>query len=1214
MEYTNHQSYLADSKGTPTHLPGSGIGYDLCGNPHERTISQSKTKLISKSALSPDQSQLIKPIQQNKKMSQSQKISFKVKDGNQSVSQKIEMDLPQMPEAVSTTEMANEAPTTPSQNFLVRKGENKKIDFSKSLKPKSPINTKMMTTGQTTFAKCILCKTSALATPDGPCFCDRCEGAGFKAKYHQDPNSVRMGVWSKMANGEYKFLPMKRQRNPIKNMSAYTSDMDLFYKFHLLPKSKEPTDMWKGQKKIGVRQSCWKQGYSACEAYNIGVPTGKVNNIMVVDLDFSKVKGEDGEVRLNADWGQDETIDFHQAFGLPFYDGETDEECKGYIAKWDTLTQMTANQGIHLFFKYDPEIKTSHKHAHIDIQSDKAYVVGSGSQVKDVEGQASEYKIIHNAQVKPLPPDLKEWILNNCYSASEKKARATRKDKLAKAETDPQYYNYILTDEQADQLSTDLKTADPEYFTDTPKWCCYTTAMKVIGKKEIWDKHSKEGEKYDPVRNEKFWSWSDTAGWGNMLNKIFNEAGKANPEWIDYISLCKYKPIYQHQLDYGETIDTNRLAMAFEPEDNKDYIIHSSTGTGKTYLVKDLYKRKKSKFISIVSRKSLAYEQYVNFHNWGIKDMVYYENYLDFDSGGIPANKNVCIQVDSLRLLGGKYMSKIKEYDIFLDEYSSLIEYLITSDTLKERRIEVFKTLMAIVRNCRRVIGVDADITSYTLRFIHFCGRKPTIIKNTYEMARGKPAYELFAIGDFKDKLLDAEIDGKKKFMLCCDTKTNAKAVFHTWLNLKELPLNDDDCYEYKGRQYSKYELLMGEDEDGVVVCLTSDNDGMVDLDDFDRVIFSPKIVYGLDSTMTRAVFCMYEEQTINPRGMLQQVARCRNPTELNYFFAKKKFSSPKFLDLQETQGDLLKCEDWFVWDMMIDNQTEINLFKDILRYIIYNDDCYKSNPYLHFVEMTKKRGWDIKTKSLTTSRKGLMKMKKEYKKLETGELFDTNHPIIKEKNDYIKAPDLTALTEDQRLVYTRNPDYEYYLKFKYYTFYTKEHLEGKLMEQEDFKQSKMASWRAQIILLRSLMEDCGCKDKFDLEVQRGVPANQAELTLTALLNVLRMRFRKKQFDLTNKDDCQELIYKAFKQVLGPKSVKSTRKQVDGERKQFYSLNDKWFEEYYELASFSLTDTLKRVKSFDEYDGAFGKEAEQFIYPEECQVFQEDSEEECDGI
>ncbi len=100
--------------------------------------------------------------------------------------------------------------------------------------------------------------------------------------------------------------------------------------------------------------------------------------------------------------------------------------------------------------------------------------------------------------------------------------------------------------------------------------------------------------------------------------------------------------------------------MVFEPEDDKDYIIHSSTGTGKTYLVKDLYKRKKSKFISIVSRKSLAYEQYVNFHNWGIKDMVYYENYLDFDSGGLPADKNVCIQVDSLRLLGGKYLSKIK--------------------------------------------------------------------------------------------------------------------------------------------------------------------------------------------------------------------------------------------------------------------------------------------------------------------------------------------------------------------------------------------------------------------------------------------------------------------------------------------------------------------------------------------------------------------------
>ena len=743
-----------------------------------------------------------------------------------------------------------------------------------------------------------------------------------------------------------------------------------------------------------------------------------------------------------------------------------------------------------------------------------------------------------------------------------------------------------MTDAEADQLAADLIKADPEYISDTSKWTKFTTAMKVLGKKQIWSKYSAMDSSYDEERNEKFWNWSKEGEWANLLIHILNVAKSVNPAHEGAIHLIKMKAIYNAKLTYTNIFTEKHLGVAqdkgkFKLMRDNDYLIHSSTGTGKTTLIKDLYHKEKAKFISITSRKSLAYEQYRVFCDYGLKKMIYYGNYLDAPVADFPERRNVCIQLDSIEKLRN-YMPYIKDYDIFLDEYSSLIEYLITSDTLKGRRIQVFKRLIYIIRNCRRVIGADADITSYTLRFLSWCGRKPIILKNEYELASGRPAEEHFSLGSFKEKLLT-----EKKFLLATDTKTNALSIFHTWLKLEPLPLNDEGQYEVNGKLYPQYELLMGRDDDGIVVCLTSDNEGMVDLDDFDRVIFSPKIIYGLDSTMRRPVYTMYEERTINPRAMLQQVARCRDPVELNFIFLRKKFQMPVYLDPKETEGDLLKVENLYDWELMAE-QSEINIYKDILKYIVYNDDAYLTNPYLHFIQMLKQRGWDLKTSPGKTSNKGVQLMAKEYKEKELGDLFDPKHPKIVERNSYIKVPEdeMEDLTEHQKLILTRNPNYEYYMTFKYYLFKTDEQLHAEVDCQEDFTMSRMRQMRGKIILLRQLLELTGCKDKLSLKAEHGVPAANKELLLKAIINQARMRFDKRKFDLGNVEHAQEMIFKLFKQTLGPTSIKSKRKMVDGVRKQEYSISEAWCRDLYKMIQYNSS-----VRPYDEYDATIGLES-----------------------
>ena len=130
-------------------------------------------------------------------------------------------------------------------------------------------------------------------------------------------------------------------------------------RFNLIPNSKNPTAEWAKKN----RQKCFRTGIFTG---NAGVPTGKVNNITVVDLDFYKITGEN----------------------------KFTSEFKDYITEFDTFTVQTGSGGFHLYFKYDEDIKqTVNDTFHIDIRSDGGYVVSPDSIV---DGSGSIAIACHN--------------------------------------------------------------------------------------------------------------------------------------------------------------------------------------------------------------------------------------------------------------------------------------------------------------------------------------------------------------------------------------------------------------------------------------------------------------------------------------------------------------------------------------------------------------------------------------------------------------------------------------------------------------------------------------------------------------------------------------------------------------------------------------------------------------------------------------------------
>ena len=113
----------------------------------------------------------------------------------------------------------------------------------------------------------------------------------------------------------------------------------------------------------------------------------------------------------------------------------------------------------------------------------------------------------------------------------------------------------------------------------------------------------------------------------------------------------------------------------------------------------------------------------------------------------------------------------------------------------------------------------DADINENCFIFLKHITEDYLYIQNTFVHNSGVKALEFSKETEFIARLKSVD-----KWILCCDSKSLADNYFKI--------LNDDTIKLY-----------------------TSDNDEELIMDNHDKIIFSPKIIYGLDSSMNREVF-----------------------------------------------------------------------------------------------------------------------------------------------------------------------------------------------------------------------------------------------------------------------------------------------------------------------------------------------------------------------
>jgi hypothetical protein len=643
---------------------------------------------------------------------------------------------------------------------------------------------------------------------------------------------------------------------------------------------------------------------------NYSILTGSINNITVVDIDLLENK-----TAINHYWTT--LINIH---GKP-----------------KTLTVRTPSGGLHYYFKYEKDIKTTinlkvgDDNTCIDIINESKdgkplNIVGPNSVIGD-----TKYEIIKDRSIKTMPQWLKDHIINNQTANTNNHINKIYESKNILTELNR---IYSIPNKELNDI---LYKLDNTWFNDYKKWSIVTNILKGLNQQDIWDKWSSQSPKYNKQNNINYWN-NDIPKFD--INLLLNELDiKTIPHTFRYIPITDIKNIdvseqNERYINLSKVVNIGWL--------KKCIIIKSDTGTGKTTSTFNMFKKNDYKYIlSIVTRRSLVNQHIENAKKVKL-DMYSYED------PKVNKKNIVCYQLDSImKFLTDKRRGEIKNYVVYMDEINSTLKYLINSSTMERKRIDLFHTLNYIIRNAHLIICSDADISDIVFKYIaefrtiNECVFVNNIFKNYNNI-------NAFKYNDV-NKLLSViknRIKNNEGFIACFD-------------QLKFL----DQVY------YNLYD----EDKKHLYIKITSKDDDFTNTEIWKNkfVFYSPKIIYGNDfvpDTKTD-IFVFSKGGSIDSLQIVQQATRCRKINNL-YYYIKVKPQYLKYKDIDDCKNiinnekkihyQILKELNCVEYDEEARTSIKMNICTEMYIYNEMVDDLLKSNYLFHFEEIIKKKGFII--------------------------------------------------------------------------------------------------------------------------------------------------------------------------------------------------------------------------------------------------------------
>tara|TARA_R100000654_G_scaffold24805_2_gene47984 strand:+ start:669 stop:3713 length:3045 start_codon:yes stop_codon:yes gene_type:complete len=965
--------------------------------------------------------------------------------------------------------------------------------------------------------------------------------------------------------------------NPDENNSKVKLYMDKFYQFDLIGRTKLPSTQW--NKDNSKEDYDYRTIRENIGNINKGIITGKWNDIFVLDIDMVvKPLKSKGKVIKEGYTHTMESHPFFVKFG------------SNILKKLNTYTTKTGNGGFHIYFKYDKSISknTTNRALHTDIRSTGGYVVAPFSFLG---GNAYEkkYELYNEENIITCPPDIKEWIINEVIGKTKKPNHPEKKSKKFKSVknipeeeeeeiiygADLTQYSYTFTEKE---LRLVLDGLPKSYFQDYDKWLIFTTAMKQLYETEsfdecdthaLWHEYSKKysAGNYNEKKNNNNWDGIHDHKTLKCLWSLFNKSEYNGSENI--LQYTMMKEVNTNLTKPDEEVELEKLGYDFFDRYNtheygtnykyKNAVVKSDTGTGKTTsfysYVKEHHKDRGdwgTGFISLTSRISLAEEQYNIFNNNDLECRFY--KHVDKDRP-LDENESVVVQIDSIaKLSRGLFYGWYSDYIIYLDEFNSLVEYLITSPTLENKRIEVFYSLKELLVHAKQVIMTDADISDTSLQLLKIFDIPYEYIRNTYSHNKGVHAEEIFSRNHFLNK-----IKKEKKFLCCCDSKTEAEIIYNE--------LKDEDA-----------------------VLITSETDKLPNFDLHDRIIYSPKVIYGIDSTMKRPVYCFYKEHTISPTAMVQQIARCRNITKLHFHFKDKMVKDYDFSSIMECKEFLINKDDTIIknsWCL----EKKSDDYIDLLINFKYCRDAHDTNKFGHFIKIITDRGF-IFNKQYKKNYKDTTgtKLKKENEKVKL-ERFNPKAEYVVKANEILRVPE--EKIDEYKEIFIDTYKISTHLNIKDYFFeYNKDpdeagyKFENELKNMGDWNMNKASNRRSHLNYLKELTLATNSKG-----------FNPTEFNIDTPLTAEKKKYFSNLYDVIHPDkidnpfnkkdiDINKVLVACYKETFGKEVFESKRRNIkqyneDGSVKRkengkldygketYYQLNKKYLHKHDLLVDYS---------------------------------------------
>jgi hypothetical protein len=761
-------------------------------------------------------------------------------------------------------------------------------------------------------------------------------------------------------------------------------EIDKLAKFPLLPNSKLPACKWTDK----TNHIFDKQDKNK----NYGLLTGKINNLLVLDIDVK-------------DNGLEEWKKYVQRKGEP-----------------KTITITTPSGGFHYYFLYhssnhaDEQLLRNYLHtqtklrnAGLDIRSDGGYVVGPNSKINH-----KTYTYVNHSdkdQLQEIPTDLLLWLLEGYTKEGETKKEPTPQKTQKDLQKD---LVSLVSDEKIIEL---LQLLPNEFCDNYLKWLSVTNVLKGLNKQDLWNTFSRKSKKYNRSNNINIWNQLNSFLDINYIIHILNSTISEKTMKIELIESYKpFQPLTVHSDDvklkeFHHAYVSDGLSFQ-ELHENSTIVIESCTGTGKTTATakhcKELLGQKGHlRVLSLVNKISLADQHVTSFNEQAFRWSVMRKNlYTD----------HLVVCINSLRILNDLPVEVLKNQVVYIDEVNSFLESLTHNETLVNDVRTIFLTLAKIIKCAHKVILSDAlinDAIKYLLEWRYECyPQKALFVRNTFKKYQDIKAIHVKNEEEFLQELLSA-CKTEKGFLFGCD----GKSIITDYYN---------KCFSEATAEEQKKFLLITADSKRKIEDASTEFKGKF-------VFYSPSITTGVDFSIgeSQKVYIYVNGKSILSNSIFQQTTRTRNIKTLFYYCSnashKIKYSNVEAVETHYADIINLNSKAFqYLCVQVNENDQQMVIKNTFFKLFCYNEyvkDVYQSNIKIHFKQLLQQNGFVL---SSVGEKKKLEKIVKGQMKELTGEVQEASfeHFINDSESNKTKAK-YKAFTDRSKILHLNCNDKE---------------------------------------------------------------------------------------------------------------------------------------------------------------------------------------------